>query len=126
LNATASGKIFLSCMPAEEVERIMSRCIKRYTSSTITSSARMKQEIAMVKKMGYARNVEELLPGYWVLAAGVVGRDDRPVAAISITLPLQEFTPERETAIAALLKETARKTSLQFGHSGIARGIAWR
>jgi DNA-binding IclR family transcriptional regulator len=120
LNATASGKIFLASMPAEEVDRIMSKSTKRYTSSTITSPARMKQEVAMVKKMHYARNVEELLPGYWVLAAGVVGRDGRPVAAISITLPLAEFTAERETAIAILLKETARKTSLQFGHNGMA------
>lgn len=126
LNATASGKIFLACMHADEVDRIMSKSTKKYTSSTITSSARMKQEIGTVKKMGYARNVEELLPGYWVLAAGVVGRDDRPAAAMSITLPLHEFTPERETAIAALLKETARKTSLQFGHNGMARAIAWR
>jgi DNA-binding IclR family transcriptional regulator len=126
LNATASGKIFLACMPAEEVDRIMSKSTKKYTSSTITSPVRMKQEIGSVKKMGYARNVEELLPGYWVLAAGVVGRDDRPAAAISITLPLQEFTPERETGIAALLKETARKTSLQFGHNGMARGVTWR
>jgi DNA-binding IclR family transcriptional regulator len=126
LNATASGKIFLACMPAEEVDRIMSKSPKKYTSSTITSSARMKQEISAVKKMGYARNVEELLPGYWVLAAGVVGRDDRPAAAVSITLPLLEFTPEREAGIAALLKETARKTSLQLGHNGMARGITWR
>ncbi len=125
LNATASGKIFLTRMPVEEVDRIMSKCTKKYTSTTITSLARMKQEIATVKKMGYARNVEELLPGYWVLAAGVVARDDRPVAAISITLPLREFTPERETAIAALLKETARKTSLQFGHIGMATGVTW-
>jgi DNA-binding IclR family transcriptional regulator len=120
LNATASGKIFLASMPVEEVDRIMSKCTQKYTSSTITSSVRMKQEIAGVKKTRYARNVEELLPGYWVLAAGVVGRDGRPVAAISITLPLAEFTMEREAAIAALLKETARKTSLQFGHIGMA------
>jgi DNA-binding IclR family transcriptional regulator len=126
LNATASGKIYLASMAAEEVDRIMSKCTVKYTSSTITSLARMKQEIVMVKKMGYARNVEELLPGYWVLAGGVVGRNDRPVAAISITLPLQEFTPERETTIAALLKETARKISLQFGHNGITRDIGWR
>lgn len=124
LNATASGKIFLVGMPPSEVARIMSKCSEKYTNSTITSLARMKQELAQVKQMSYARNVEELLPGYWVLAAGVVHRDDRPVAAISITLPLQEFTPQRETAIAALLKETARKISLQFGHHGRARGIA--
>jgi DNA-binding IclR family transcriptional regulator len=123
LNATASGKIFLAGMSSEEVDRIMAKCTEKYTSSTITSAARMKQEIAQVKKVRYARNVEELLPGYWVLAAGV-GQDDWPAAVISITLPLSEFTPERETAVAALVKEAARKASLQLGHSGMTRGMA--
>lgn len=123
LNATASGKIFLAGMPPAEVNRIMFKSARQFTSSTITSAARMKQEIAQVKKMNYARNVEELLPGYWVLAAAVVGQDDRPAAAISITLPLSEFTQEREAAIAGLLKEAARKASLQLGHSGNAMGI---
>lgn len=123
LHATASGKIFLAGMPPKEVERIMSLCTEKYTSRTITSPARMRLEIAQVRKVRYARNVEELLPGYWVLAAGVVGQNDRPAAAISITLPLEEFTPEKETAVAGLLKEAARKASLQLGHSGIPRGI---
>lgn len=123
LNATASGKIFLSGMPAKEVDRIMSKCTEKYTNSTITSAARMRQELTQVHKMRYARNVEELLPGYWVLAAGVGSQDDRPAAAISMTLPLAEFTAERESAIAASLKEAARKASLQLGHSGRARGI---
>lgn len=126
LNATASGKIFLAGMPPKEVERIMSGCTKKYTGSTITSLARMKQEIAQVQKTHYARNVEELLPGYWVLAAGVGGQDDRPAAAISITLPLEEVAPERESAIAAQVKEAARKASLQLGHSGMAREMAAR
>jgi DNA-binding IclR family transcriptional regulator len=126
LNATASGKMFLAGMPPAEVDRIMAKCTKKYTNSTITSSARMKQEIAQVKKVGYARNVEELLPGYCVLAAGVAVQDEQIVAAISITLPLKEFSSERETAIAALVKEAARKSSLQFGHGNMARGFSAR
>lgn len=125
LNATASGKIFLAGMPSAEIERIMAKCTERYTSSTITSLTRMKQEIAQVKKMGYARNVEELLPGYWVLAGGVVGQD-RLVAAISITMPLEDFTPEKETAVALMVKEAGRKASLQLGLNRSARGMgAW-
>lgn len=127
LNATASGKIFLASMRPERVDRIMATSTEKYTRSTITSSARMKQELEQVRKLRYARNVEELLAGYWVLAAGVVGQDGSPAAAISITLPLEEFTPEREAAIASLVKEAARKASLQLGHSGGSHGIvAWR
>ena len=126
LNATASGKIFLSGMQSRQIERIMSECHEKYTSSTITSVTRMKQEIAQVRKMHYARNIEELLPGYWVLAAGMGSQDGAAVAAISLTLPLEGFTPERETAMAALVKEAARKASLQLGNAGIAGGMnAW-
>jgi DNA-binding IclR family transcriptional regulator len=123
LNATASGKIFLAGMRAEEVERIMAKSSEKYTSSTITTVAKMKQEIAQVRKMRYARNVEELLPGYWVLAAGVGGQEASPAAAISLTLPLGEFSPENEATISALVKEAARKASLQLGHGGAGRGI---
>lgn len=119
LNATASGKIFLSGMPSRQIEQIMSARTEKYTSSTITSVTRMKQEIAQVRKMRYARNIEELLPGYWVLAAGMGSQDGAAVAAISLTLPLEAFTPERETAMAALVKEAARKASLQLGNAGL-------
>jgi DNA-binding IclR family transcriptional regulator len=123
LNATASGKIFLAGMAPGNLERIMAKSTEKYTSSTITSLPKMKQEIAQVRKMRYARNVEELLPGYWVLAAGVGGQEGSPAAAISLTLPLQEFPPDNEATIAGLVKEAARKASLQLGRVGAARGM---
>ncbi|NYF89906.1 IclR family transcriptional regulator [Tunturiibacter empetritectus] len=123
LNATASGKIFLAGMSQEDVERIMAKSAEKYTSSTITSIVKMKQEITQVRKIRYARNVEELLPGYWVLAAGVGGQENSPAAAISLTLPLDEFSPESEVAISALVKEAARKASLQLGHAGAGQSI---
>ncbi len=123
LNATASGKIFLAGMSQEDVERIMAKSTEKYTNTTITSLAKMKQEITQVRKMQYARNVEELLPGYWVLAAGVRGQESSPAAAISLTLPLGEFSPENEITISELVKDAARKASLQLGHAGAVRGI---
>lgn len=123
LNATASGKIFLAGMAPDALERIMAKSSERYTSSTITSLVKMKQEIVQVRKMMYARNVEELLPGYWVLAAGVGGHENNPAAAISLTLPLEELSPENEIKIAGLVKEAARKASLQLGHAGGKRGV---
>jgi DNA-binding IclR family transcriptional regulator len=126
MNATASGKIFLAGMSAEEVKRIMSGSTEKYTGRTITSTARMHQELSQVKKARYARNVEELLPGYWVLAAGVARQDEQPVAAISITLPLTEFTPENESNVAVQIKEAARKASLQLGPHRISRALAAR
>lgn len=126
LNATASGKIFLAGMAPEDLERIMAKSKEKYTSNTITSLTDMKQEIAQVRKMRYARNVEELMPGYWVLAAAVGGKEDSPSAAISVTLPQEEFSPENEATIAGFVKEAARKASLQLGHVGAPRGMGSR
>jgi DNA-binding IclR family transcriptional regulator len=127
LNATASGKIFLAGMTSEEVDRVMAKCTEKYTESTIISLAQMEKELEQVRRVRYARNVEELLPGYWVLAAGVAaGPDDLPAAAISITLPLDEFSPEREASTAALVKEAARKTSLQLGPNTVSRAALAR
>ena len=74
LNATASGKIFLAGMPSDEVDRIMAKCTEKYTSSTITSSARMKQEIAQVKKMRLCPQRGGAVAGL----LGVGGRGCRP------------------------------------------------
>jgi DNA-binding IclR family transcriptional regulator len=127
MNATASGKIFLAGMKSKQIERVMAKCTERYTDNTITTPERMEQELEQVRKVRYARNVEELLPGYWVLAAGVIaGQDDVPAAAISITLPLAEFSPEGEATISALVKEAARKASLQLGPHSVSRAVLHR
>ena len=123
LNATASGKIFLAGMAPDALERIMAKSSERYTSSTITSLAKMKQEIVQVRKMRYARNVEELLPGYWVLAAGVGGQENCP-SPRSVLRSLWKSCPRKmRSSIAGLVKEAARKASLQLGHAGGKRGV---
>ena len=122
LNATASGKLFLAAMPTIQVERIMAKCTERYTSNTITSMSRMQTEIAHVKKFHYARNVDEFLPGHWVLAAPVIRQNGSLAAAISVTLPLEEFNTAQESAFSTLVREAARKASLQLGHAATPRG----
>ena len=122
LNATASGKLFLAAMPAAQVERIMAKCTEKYTSNTITSMSQMETEIAQVKRLHYARNVDEFLPGHWVLAAPIISQDGSLVAAISVTLPIDEFNKPQESAFSTLVKEAARKASLHLGHTTTLRG----
>jgi DNA-binding IclR family transcriptional regulator len=115
-HATASGKIFLAAMSSSEIERIMSSHCKKYTERTITSTESMKKELTHVRQKKYAINVEELLTGFWVIAAPVLARDGRTVAAISLTLAMEHFTPENETRYAALVSQAADKSSIQIGH----------
>ncbi|MFL6464397.1 MAG: IclR family transcriptional regulator [Bryobacteraceae bacterium] len=115
IHATATGKVLMSELPIMEVEQIMATGREKYTERTITSPQRMKQELTRVRQNGYALNNQELLPGYIVLASPVRRRDGAIEAAISLTLPVEVCGPRNETEYAGLVKEAARKTSLQLG-----------
>jgi DNA-binding IclR family transcriptional regulator len=122
LHTTASGKLFLADMPLEKVKRLMEHGVERYTERTIVSFARMKQELKRVTTDGYAINNEELLPGYFVLAAPVRDSSRTTVAAISITLPVKHKNFRKGLPYVELLREAAQKASLQLGYSRYSTG----
>jgi DNA-binding IclR family transcriptional regulator len=111
LHATASGKLFLADMALDQVERLMSRGLKKFTERTTVSFAQMKEVLAEVKMRGYAVNDQELLPGYFVLAAPVLGPSRTTVGAISVTIPVEHINSAKEASHASLLCEAASKLS---------------
>ena len=117
LHATASGKLFLVDMPLDKVEQLMAHGMKRYTERTMVTFSRMKEELIQIAAKGYAINDEELLPGYFVLAAPVFDSHGTTVATISITMPSEQAQVGMEARYAALVCDSARKTSLQLGYS---------
>jgi DNA-binding IclR family transcriptional regulator len=98
----------------------MSHGIEKYTERTMVTFTRMKEELIQIAAKGYAVNDEELLPGYFVLAAPVFDSRSTTVGAISITMPADQTHSGKEAAYAALLGEAARKTSLQLGYSSLS------
>jgi DNA-binding IclR family transcriptional regulator len=117
LHATASGKLFLAEMPLDKVERLMAQGMEKYTERTLVTFERMKEELVQIKTNGYAVNDEELLPGYFVLAAPVFDANGTTVATISITMTADQVHSERVAACATPVCEAAWKTSLQLGFS---------
>lgn len=117
LHATASGKLFLAEMPLNEVKRILSHGAAKLTSHTITTFAKMEQDLKRIAAQGYAVNDEELLDGYVAIAAPVYDRSQRTVAAISVTLPAERAHSEEGANLIEPLCETARKASLVLGYN---------
>jgi DNA-binding IclR family transcriptional regulator len=119
LHATASGKVFLAAMSESDVKRVFKAGCERYTDRTITSLARMQSELEEVRRKDYAWNTEELLPGYWVLAAPVLARGGEAAAAISLTMSIQHMTAQNEAEYAARLRDACQKASLQLGYASL-------
>jgi DNA-binding IclR family transcriptional regulator len=115
LYATASGKVLLAAMPPAEAERMLAGRYEKFTEQTITTPARMRRELDEVRRKQYARNIEELLPGYWVLAGRVRGAGGATLAAISLTLSIEHLEKGSEARYAAMVRDACQKASLQLG-----------
>jgi DNA-binding IclR family transcriptional regulator len=117
LHATAAGKLFLADMPLEQVEQLMSHDAKQYTGRTIVTFAQMKKELLQIAAQGYAVNDEELLPGFYYIAAPIYDASGAAVATISITISADLARSKELSTYTALLCETARKISIPLGYT---------
>jgi IclR family transcriptional regulator, KDG regulon repressor len=84
-HATAAGKALLAYSPPELVERILRRGMVKFTETTIVSATVFAEELAVVRKKGYATSLEENIRGLCCLAAPIMDIDRRAVAAVTIS-----------------------------------------
>jgi DNA-binding IclR family transcriptional regulator len=63
VHCTASGRVFLAFLPSEVVEPILNAPLKAYTEKTITSPARLREELEATRQRGYALDDEEFEVG---------------------------------------------------------------
>lgn len=117
LYCTGVGKILLSGMSDEDIEKMIAeRGLKAYTSTTITDRERLLEEIEKVRSSGVAEDHEELDTGVRCIAAPIFNRDGKIVAALSVSGPVQRFTPERMSHFEKELRAAAGEISFKLGY----------
>jgi DNA-binding IclR family transcriptional regulator len=116
---TSLGKAMLAFLPDDEVDRLYSagQLVPR-TKNTITSVARLKSELAAVRRRGYAVDLEETTEGVVCIGSPILGADGRAEAAISVA-GLRAGMPA--TAIENFGRTVARTASQVSGARGGAR-----
>ena len=83
MHATGVGKVLLAWAPREVVEEVVEG-LKPITRYTITERGRMLRELATVRRVGYARTIEEMGYGTCSLAVPVLDARGEVVAALAI------------------------------------------
>jgi DNA-binding IclR family transcriptional regulator len=118
LHAGASSKAFLAFLPGAEVEEYIRRSqLTPMTDQTVTDPDRLREELAQIRRVGYAMSFGERQAGAASAAAPVLDHEGRPAAVISVAGPAERFRAETETAIELLLTATGR-LSAQMGYRG--------
>ncbi|MEV7085539.1 IclR family transcriptional regulator [Streptomyces sp. NPDC093085] len=82
-HATAVGKVLLA-YDSEAVERALGEPLASFTDRTIHRPDELLTELDLIRRTGVAFDDEEYQPGLVCVAAAVLGRSGRPVAALSV------------------------------------------
>ncbi len=114
LHATSNGKVLLSELAEHDFDAALPH-LPRLTEHTITSPERMREELAGVRRLGYALAVDELEVGLTAAAAPIRNAHGDIVASMSISGPTFRLTRERLEETVPLVVAAALEVSHRLG-----------
>lgn len=79
-----------------------------YTPKTLMSPHSLKENLALIRKMGFSHDDEEHALGLRCVAAPIYDEHGEPFAAISISGPIARMTDDRITELGALVIRAAK------------------
>jgi DNA-binding IclR family transcriptional regulator len=124
LHSTSVGKCLLAWLPKQDVEAIAKQQgLKKRTSETITSIAKLLADLDHVKQSGYALDDEENSLGARCLGVPIFDAIGNVTAALGASGTLTQVDELNMPRIIESLKETGRRISRQLQKGG-ATGAA--
>ncbi|MFN8637471.1 MAG: IclR family transcriptional regulator [Chloroflexota bacterium] len=114
-HCTAAGKAFLAVLPEAEREAILAKPLATFTPRTVTQPELIRQQLAEVRRRGFAWDDEEFLDGVRCVASPVFGIERRVVGVVSLAAPTMRTPWERLWRLGADVTATARVISEGLG-----------
>jgi DNA-binding IclR family transcriptional regulator len=115
--AGASGKIFLSFMPEDELTRRFEDIeLKNFTPNSVVSKKAYMEDLKRVRAQGYAFTVSEVTQDCSTTSAPIIDDMGRVIAAIAIRSPATRITKENVGPIAERLLKTVADISKDLGY----------
>ena len=91
-NCTASGKMYLSSLRADKLDRVMSWLeLEPRTARSITDKDKLREELALTRTRGYSTDDEEFMDGMAAIAAPIKDSEGRLLTTLSIHAPVQRY-----------------------------------
>lgn len=115
-HATATGKAILAWLPTGEVDRIIEeKGLTAFTSNTIVDRERLREDLRMTRRNGYAVDLEEFQPGVICVGSAIRDHAGAVVGAISVSSPVFRATAEYLDQIKVHLIAATEELSLELG-----------
>jgi DNA-binding IclR family transcriptional regulator len=108
-HSSAAGKMLLAHAGKEAIAAYCARPLQRLTARTITDSAKLRAELALIRARGYAINTGESEIDVGAVSCVVQDRNGRTVGTLTVTIPIYRFGAERQAKLAVLARRAARR-----------------
>ncbi|HEY9392889.1 MAG TPA: IclR family transcriptional regulator, partial [Nocardioides sp.] len=115
LHTTASGKVFLATMSPEDRRGIVEGGLERYTEETVIDPAKLEEQLAEVRKLGYSYSVDEHEIGLAGVAAPIRSLGGGVIAAVVASGPSFRITSEKVPELAEHVLAAAAAISERNG-----------
>jgi IclR family acetate operon transcriptional repressor len=116
MHASANGKAVLANSSLEVIRPLLlADELPRYTDTTITDPDELRAELAGIRERGFAVNHGEWRSDVGSVAAAVMGGHEKPIASLSVNIPISRLTQESEVDFGAAVSEAASSLSARLG-----------
>lgn len=115
LHCTASGKVLLAAMAERDVMRIARPGLVARTERTITTIETLMEELAKVRRRGFATAFSEWIAGTNAVAVPVLDARGRVIASIGIWGPSFRVTPARVAELVTAARAAAASITTRLG-----------
>lgn len=117
VHSTALGKAILSCLSEQELRDFLNKMeLFSKTPRTLTSVDALEKDIHLSRERGFALDDEENELGGRCVAAPILDFSGKPVAALSISVPLQRMPAEQITVFGDKVCAVAEAISRRLGY----------
>lgn len=116
---STSGKSMLAYQPEETVRRVGAN-LKRFTENTVTSLAKLRADLELIRQQGYSVTSGEWRPGVLGIATAIRSPSGQVVGAIGVAGPEDRMRQaDLQRTIAAVVAASSRiERDLGFGETG--------
>jgi DNA-binding IclR family transcriptional regulator len=115
-HCTGVGKALIAHISDQELDALIkAHGLPRHNGNTISSVRRLKEQLAEIRKMGYAIEDEEDEIGLRCIGSAIFDKTGQVVAAISIAGTVSKITDHNLSSLALKVKSTAADVSQQLG-----------
>ncbi len=115
-HCSALGKVLLAYRDEVEVKQIIQTAgLPRFTNNTITKEDELLENLAKIRKQGYAYDLEEILPDLCCVAAPIYNHAGKVIASVSMSIPAYRFK-RSQTVFRDGVMRAAKQISKQLGY----------